>query len=477
MSLTIPFVGRKAEMEVLEGAVSNIINRRGQTVFISGEAGIGKTTLVEKVVSAFEGPKMAKGWCLPGSSAPLLPFQEALTHLEMADSLKWSAPPKLESVFLVTKDGVPVARHEREETGLDPDIFSSMLSAVSSFVDDSMALYEGANAGGSLSGLEYGSCKVVIESAPNLSIVALCRGREDELMRGDLRMLLNGFEDEYSSNIEDWDGDLSLFEPAQKAVMELMESGRYDGVDHIQADPAMKRAKVFESVLEGLKRRSLQHPVVIFLDDLQWADESSLSLIHYISRNIQDSRILVLGTFRPEEADETSQLRNIMKLMNREGILREIRLPRLDRESSEELIHALSTDSGMTEINIEPVFQKTGGNPFFIVETLNYMAEFHTSELPPKIMDVVMRKMDGLEPLDREFIEVASVYGYEFDPKIVSDILEIRRIEAIRMQRRLQESKGILVAFNDKLSFDHRGYREAVYSALPESTRKDYHLI
>ena len=329
----VPYIGRTSELKKLNSVLESALQRKGKTVFVGGEAGVGKTAMVEKVLKEHEGEyALAKGWCLPDSNAPLLPFTEALGCISLEDTLQWSAPPRLESIFLVTKDGIPVASYERTETGLDADIFASMLSAVSSFVDDSMTLHDSQKQSGALSGLEYGEYKVVIESQQALSLVGLIKGRDDEVMRSDMRILLDGFQEEYAPKLEDWDGDLEMFESAEVLIKDLTDSGRYDGVDHIQADPEMKRGKVFEAVIEGLKRRSVQGPIVLFIDDLQWADESSMSLVHHISRSIKNHGICVICTYRPEESEESSQLIKALRLMSREGVVDEIDLERLKVE-------------------------------------------------------------------------------------------------------------------------------------------------
>ncbi len=473
------FVGRNDLLSEVKGIVSATKEGEGKTLALSGEAGVGKTTLVERSMVDIDGLSHSKGWCLPESGAPLLPFREALKTFGMEDSLTWEAPPKLDSIFLVTKDGIPVAKFEREATGLDADIFSSMLSAVSSFVDDSMTLHDEKSRGkGQLSGLEYGDYKVVIESKPMFSLVSLIRGKDNELLRADMRDLLESVSREFSGALEEWDGDLSLFEDAETEIQELVVSGRYDGVDHLENDPEMKRPKIFESVLEGLKRRSLEKPLVIFIDDLQWADDSTLSLIHYLSRNVKELPILLIGTFREEEVEEGGPLKKMLRLMSREGIVELLRVPRLADDDSRLLIRSLLKGEGpLSEELVDEINGLTGGNPFFILETVDYVKEKGATKLPPRVVDVVLRRLEALDEEEKEFLELASVFGMEFDPDFISGMLGLKKLRKVRLLRTLTETSKLVKRKEEQMSFDHPGLKEAIYESIPVPTRKDYHLV
>ena len=80
----------------------------------------------------------------------------------------------------------------------------------------------------------------------------------------------------------------------------LVASGKYDG--HLLVDdPEIRKENLFDNVVLGFQRMSAEHPLLLFLDDLQWADHSTLGLLHYLARNTRLSRVLIMGTYRTEE--------------------------------------------------------------------------------------------------------------------------------------------------------------------------------
>ena len=105
----------------------------------------------------------------------------------------------------------------------------------------------------------------------------------------------------------------------------------------------MKQENLFDNILLGLQRSSESRPVLLFLDDLQWSDTTTLNLVHYLSRNIRNNRIFILGTYRPEDILKDSQgsphhLETAMQAMTRESLLDRIELKRLDAGDTEKII-------------------------------------------------------------------------------------------------------------------------------------------
>ncbi|MCK5547842.1 MAG: ATP-binding protein, partial [Thermoplasmata archaeon] len=163
----------------------------GSTMFISGEAGIGKTRLLKEVKSNAElkGFQVLSGNSLFEELTPYMPFMEALRSGGL-EHLFAEEAPRVEGVYLVTNNGLLVKEVLREETELDPDLFASMLTTVSDFVKDSLSMLKGKERFDTLNRLGHGEYTILIESGRNANLVTILKGRENEFLVNDMREIL-----------------------------------------------------------------------------------------------------------------------------------------------------------------------------------------------------------------------------------------------------------------------------------------------
>jgi predicted ATPase len=78
-------------------------------------------------------------------------------------------------------------------------------------------------------------------------------------------------------------------------------------------DPALERTRLFEAVARLVERMAAERPLVFWIDDLHWADHASLDLVHYLARGLADQRVLLLGTYRLDEARAHPRLRSLVR--------------------------------------------------------------------------------------------------------------------------------------------------------------------
>jgi predicted ATPase len=163
-------IGRQNELEELYEHLGKASQGRGTTLFISGEAGIGKTRLLEEIknLAGSRGFQILSGNSLYESLTPYMPFLEALRSGGM-ESLFAEEAPRVEAVYLVTNTGLLVKEVLREETELDSDLFASMLTTVGDFVKDSLSMLSGEEREGVLNSLGYENHRILIESGKDSS--------------------------------------------------------------------------------------------------------------------------------------------------------------------------------------------------------------------------------------------------------------------------------------------------------------------
>jgi len=248
----------------------------------------------------------------------------------------------------------------------------------------------------------------------------------------------------------------------------------------------------FKNVRELLSRASVLNPVIIYIEDIHWADASTIELLISLLRLIEQNRILFISVFRPGyEATGERLLRELDQNYN--PFHAHIRLEPLNESESTELIDNLLDISGFPHGLKERISGRAGGNPFFIEEVLRSFIDqgavilknsrfeitdkINAVEVPLTINEVIMSRIDRLEKETRDLVKTASVIGRNFFHKIIinvaNDIPDINKrlgylenIQFIREHTRMDEIEYI---------FKHALAQEAAYGSLLIQKRREIH--
>ena len=491
-------VGREDELRELQTYLDKAAAGQGRTVFVSGEAGIGKTRLVNelKELAQSQGFQILSGNSMYESLTPFMPFIEALRSAGL-ESLFAEESPMVEAVFLVTHSGLLVKEVTRRETKLNPDIFSSMLTTVSNFVKESLSILLEEDNDGALNTLGYENYRILIESGKRANLVVILTERENEFLINDMRDIFLRIDKKYGGMLEDWDGDGEKIDGIEKLLEPLITSGRYDGIYYGKEDPKARRNLLFENVSMGLARLAQKAPALLCIEDLQWADPSSLALAHYIARNMREHGLLILGTYRPEDvtANEGNghPLIETMQLMDREGLNERMKLQRLPKDCMVDFLSSLLGKIDLDEEFTNRIYKETEGNPLFMIELVKFLEEedyFENREgvwilaknlkdvkAPSKIYNVIKRRLNRLGSEDREILDYASVIGENFTSTILVEALGVERIQLLEQLRVLEQTHRLIQPSNGSYKFDHAKIKEVAYGEIPEELRKEYHSV
>ena len=142
------------------------------------------------------------------------------------------------------------------------------------------------------------------------------------------------------------------------------------------ANPAEVKSRLLWSFTQFLGRLSAKQPLFIVLENLQWADASSLELLHFLGRQIEAQKIILLGTYNEAERDANPVLRSTEQSLLRLGALTVHRLAPLGQAEVEDLVHQqFAVDRNATRHFSVMLYNWTRGNPFFIEETLKSLVE------------------------------------------------------------------------------------------------------
>jgi class 3 adenylate cyclase len=199
-------------------------------------------------------------------------------------------------------------------------------------------------------------------------------------------------------------------------------------------DSDTERYLLFAAVVGLLATASELQPVILVLDDLQWADVESLQLLRHLTAAERAMRVLVLGTYRPNELSQARTLRETLGVLRRYGGVTRIELTGLDDRGVASLLEAVAghplDDAGLGLA--EAVNRETDGNPFFVREVLRHLSDtgaiyrdvtgkwvadgsVEQLALPDSVREVIGGRVVRLGKDAERVLSVAAVIGRDFD--------------------------------------------------------------
>ena len=201
-------------------------------------------------------------------------------------------------------------------------------------------------------------------------------------------------------------------------------------------EPEQARFRLFDSITTFLKNSAQAQPLVLVLDDLHWADRSSLLLLEFLARNIGGSRLLVLGAYRDVELSRQHPLADTLGELTRGQLLQRLPLRRWGPEEVSRFVERAAAQAlplGLTQA----VYSQTEGNPLFVAEMvrlLNQEGELTSEEsqpresfalrLPEGVREVIGRRLNRLSSDCNALLSTASVIGREFSMELLKRLNE-----------------------------------------------------
>jgi len=312
---------------------------------------------------------------------------------------------------------------------------------------------------------------------------AILEGRESELFVEDLRQLAESV------------GGLSR-QPAGKEVeaslRAFLDGGKYEGIDYARDDAKLRQSRRFENVALGVARKASGSPLLLVLDDLQWADPSSLALLRYVARNTRRSPVLLLGAYRVEEGSVRPHLQEALQGIASEELLDEMDLTGLAREHLKDLAAAFLGPHVLDDAFLDALWRETEGNPLFVREVLRGLEEeggiavkaggkrlvrpLESLELPRRVRDVIQARIERLSKEDRELLEAAAACGTRFTAALLSRVADREEAKVLRGLNSIAKVHGLVRGAAAEYAFDHPAVHEAASEATPAEARREYHL-
>jgi AAA ATPase domain len=270
----------------------------------------------------------------------------------------------------------------------------------------------------------------------------------------------------------------------------MAAAGRAAAQPDAGAPPRMAR-----ELIDALERLSRDRPVVVFLDDLHWSDWSTAALIDRIARRVEPARILVVGTYRPDDLlfrqHPLTRIQHELQVHHR---CEEIRVPRFADEDVGEYLRSRGVTAQLQR-SARQLRTWTGGNPLFLEVVFDHLAALGgvTADegvrdlddpaipTPPSLRDIVDDRAHQLTGDERRLLEAASVAGQTFPAAVVAaavgtDVEQVERAFDSLARRhqfvaRVDAAEAAGADVTASYAFLHSLYASVLYDRLPPHSR------
>jgi class 3 adenylate cyclase len=249
---------------------------------------------------------------------------------------------------------------------------------------------------------------------------------------------------------------------------------------------------IMRTARDLLSRAAQRQALVIVLEDMHWADESTVEFVEYLFRLVDKDRVLFVNVFRPKEERGERLSKTARDGYGSRYV--EVMLRPLDQGGCAELVSNLLKSSSVPPAIMESIISRTGGNPFFVEEVMRACIDDESVEVekegfrvteklqsfvvPATVNEVIMSRFDRLEEATRQLLRVASVIGRSFFYRILVQIAQgvgkiDEKIEGLKeMQIILERSRMEEVEY----LFKHALAQESIYDSILLQVRKSLHL-
>src|SRR5690348_5636097 len=239
------------------------------------------------------------------------------------------------------------------------------------------------------------------------------------------------------------------------------------------AGPETARYRLFEGVTAALVALSRAAPVVLLIDDLQWADSSTLALLRHLMRHTGQVPVLVVAACREGEVNAGHPLTAVLADLHQQDLVTVVPVPGLDQSEVAAMLE------GRALLAAE-VHQCTAGNPFFVHQLIRHLAETGSDDLagagvPEGVHWVVRRRLALLGTGTWSVLTVAAVIGHRFGAGLVGRVTGLGEPAALEALEGACAARLVTELPGGGFAFIHDLVREAIYAQLGANRRALLH--
>ena len=258
------------------------------------------------------------------------------------------------------------------------------------------------------------------------------------------------------------------YQPFVQALRPLGEPLRADG------QTPGSQLRVFENALAQLTDRAAIAPLLLVLEDLHWADISTLDLVVFLAHNLDGRRVLLLATCRADEPSSAERMRRLADGVQRSGSALLLPLGPLAHEELSALLAAHAHAPTPVALS-EAIVDRSEGNPFFAEELLAAVGD-QSDELPRGLRDLLLARVARLDRPTQSLLRLAAAAGRDVAYPLLVALAALPERD-VRESLRLAVEHGVLVAprATGSFRFRHALLAEAIYSTILPGELEELH--
>jgi predicted ATPase len=251
-------------------------------------------------------------------------------------------------------------------------------------------------------------------------------------------------------------------------------------------DPEEDRWRLLTAVTEFLQAATRHRPLMLLLEDVQWADRGTLDLLLFLSRRLAGSRLLLVCTYRDVEVDRAHPLAGALAELRRGPEFTRVLIRGLDTNDVSQILMHLLVGGDVDVAFADAVQRQTEGNPLFVQEVARYLVEegvMYQSDgqslgattaslmtrVPEGVREVIGKRLSKLSPECNQALSAAAVIGREFGLGILQQVIDLKEdvlLETLEHAQRARVLDDTSIEGEVRFRFNHALFRQTLYEEL-----------
>ena len=261
----------------------------------------------------------------------------------------------------------------------------------------------------------------------------------------------------------------------------------------MELPPAQKRRYLFQSVSTALGRAAQTRSQLYILEDLHWADESTLALLVHLANRVSQLPVVIIGTYRDEYSENNPALVRTLEELIRLGV-RPLKLGGLSRDAVAQMLNGLSQRQAPEGL-VSFIFEESQGYPFFVEEVYRHLVEegrvfdaagqfradikIDESDVPENVRLIIGRRLARLDENEKRMLAAAAVIGRSFSFKLLTAVCEVDVDELFTVIEKAQQM-GVIVPSSEgpetPFTFTHELVRQTLLAGFSAPRRQQLHV-